>query len=183
MTVRPVGSLTAGLLGVVGAFAIGCGNDSTLLSDTQAAGLKDTLEQVRGAVDARDCLAANARLKELKGDVGNLPGTVDRELRVRLREEINGKLAPRVEDECNDDKTETVPTTTTPAPTGPTGSTAPEPDETGTTETTPPPDTGTTGTVPPPAPEVPDTTPAPGVPDPGAPEDSGGFGDESGQTP
>ena len=177
---RGVGSLTAGLLGVAGAVAVGCGgSDSALLGDADAAGLKDTLTEVRSAVDDGDCSLADARLLELRSDVGNLPGSVDRELRVRLRQEIVNKLTPAVEDECDDPKTEKLPTTTEPAPTGPTGPVVPEPptEPTETTETTetPPPET-TTETTTPVDPET--TAPQPPPEDPT--RDPGGFGDSSG---
>ncbi len=181
MTVRAVGSVTAGLLGVLSAVAVGCGggSDSALLGDADAAGLKDTLVQVRSAVDAGDCSVASARLRELRSDVGNLPGRVDRELRVRLRQEIVNKLVPAVEDECDAPKTETLDTTTEPAPTGPTGPVAPEPTETTqpteTTETPAPEDTTET-TTPPVDPGT--TAPKPPTADPT--RDPGGFGDGSG---
>jgi len=184
---RAPGPVAAGLLGALSAVALGCGSDSALLRQAEAAGLKDTLEQVRSAVDARDCSAATARLRELRSDVGNLPGSVDRGLRVRLREEIVGKLGPAVREECDAAKTETQPTVTESAPTGPTAPVAPEPEPepepqpTATSETTPPPPpTETT----PPLPEDPGPTP-PG-PD-AAPEDPtrdpGGFGGSEAPSP
>jgi len=179
--VRAVGSVTAGLLGVLSAVAVGCGgSDSALLGDADAAGLKDTLTQVRSAVDDRDCSVASARLRELRSDVGNLPGSVDRRLRVRLRQEIVYKLAPAVEDECDAPRTDTLPTTTERAPTGPTGPVTPEPTETtDTTETTAPPE-DTTETTPPPPVDPGTTTPGP-EPAPDDPtRDPGGFGDSSG---
>jgi hypothetical protein len=182
--VRAVGSVTAGLLGVLSAVAVGCGgSDSALLSQTDAAGLKDTLQQLRSAVDARDCSAATARLRELRSQRGNLPGTVDRELRVRLREEITNKLAPAVEAECDAPETVTQPTTTEPAPTGPTGPVAPEPTEptqtTETTETSPPDDTTETTPTPPvdPGTTTPGSEPKPVDPT----RDPGGFGDGTGE--
>ena len=180
MTVRAPGSVSAGLLGVLSAVALGCGSDSALLSQADAADLKSTLEQIRDDVDARDCSAARANLRELRAEVGNLPGTVDRQLRVRLREEIVEKLDPAVADECDKPKTEALPTVTTPAPTGPTGpATTDEEPTTPTQETeTTPPSTIPTETSPPPEePVVP-----PPVED--APKDPtkqpGGFGEDSG---
>lgn len=179
MTVRAAGPALVALLA---ALAVGCGSDSALLRDTEASGLKDTLQQVRSAVDARDCAAASARLRELRSDVGNLPGSVDRRLRVRLREEIVDKLAPAVAKECDDAKTETLKTTTTPAPTGPTGP-APEPTpepepEPEPTQSTPPP------TVPPETTPVDPLDPDAPPPDEDQPEvpvpDPGGFQEEGG---
>lgn len=179
MIVSPRAAVTAGVLGVLSAVAVGCGSDSALLRQDDAAGLKDTLEQVRSAVDDRDCSLADARLTELRSDVGNLPGTVDRRLRVRLREEIVDKLAPAIEEECDSPRTEAQPTVTTEAPTGPTGPppTEPEPTTPPPTETTPPP-TEPTQTTPPPAdPEAPPLVPDPDPQDPT--RDPGGFGEDS----
>ena len=177
MTVRAV---AAGLLGAIGLVGTGCGGDSSkLLRDADAAGLKSTLEEVRQAVDERQPSVCTARLRELRSQVGNLPSTVDRELRVRLREEIVDKLTPAVQDECDDPKTETQPTVTEPAPTGPTGpATEDPPPETETTETTPPP----TETQPPVTPD-PDTT-TPTEPPPVDPtRDPGGFGPQAEEAP
>lgn len=175
MRTGPAGWILPIPLAVLSALALGCGSDSALLRQADAAGLKDTLGQVRSAVDARDCSVAAARLKELRSDVGNLGPPVDRELRVRLREEIVTKLAPAVEDECDTPKTETQPTVTSQAPTGPTEPAPPEPTVTETT-TTPPP-TGTVETTPPPSVEPSTPTPAPGPPSEIPPPDPGGFGD------
>ena len=178
-----VRAATASLLGVLSAVAVGCGNEPALLGASDAAGLKDTLSQVRSAVDGRDCSLARARLRELRSEVGNLPGSVNRELRVSLRQEIVTKLAPAVRDECDAPKTENVPTTTEPAPTGPTGPADPKPTEpTVTTETTeePPPPEDTTETTPAPPVDPGTTTPGP-QPVPQDPtRDPGGFGDSRG---
>ena len=172
MSVLLARSVIAGLLS---AAVLGCGSESTLLADTDAAGLKDRLEQVRSAVDARDCDAATARLRELRSSVSDLDGSVDRRLRVRLGDEIDGKLAPAVQAECDDSKTEAVPTTTTEAPTEPTEPI--EPDPTPSTETEPPPETPTvTVPVPPAETEPPPAEPAPEAPVP----DPGGFGEGAG---
>ena len=129
---------------------------------------------MRSAVDARDCDAATARLRELRSSVSDLDGSVDRRLRVRLGDEIDGKLAPAVQQECDDPRTEAVPTTTTETPTEPT---EPEPEPTPSTETEPPPETPT-DTVPVPPTE---TAPPPEEPAPEAPvPDPGGFGEGAG---
>ncbi len=176
--VRAVGWVVAGLLGVLSAVAIGCGSESRLLSQTDAAALKDTLQQVRAAVDAGDCSVARARLRELRRQRSNLPGSVDRELRVNLREEIDNKLVPAAEDECDAQKTVKIPTVTEPAPTGPTGPTVREPTpSTQSTKTTPPP-TDTTRTTPTPPVDPGTTNPQPPPSDPT--RDPGGFGDGSG---
>ena len=170
MTVRAARRLTAGLVGVLSAAALGCGSDSQLLRDAQSAGLKDALEEVRSAVEGRDCDRARDGIKRLRAEIGALGGDVDRGLRQRLREDVVTKLAPAVDEECDDPLTETIPTTTTEAPTGPTGPVTPEPAPT--PEPTPEPEPTTTETVPPPV--EPPVEPAPETP----PADgSGGFGE------
>lgn len=169
----------AGLLGGLCAVALGCGSSgASLLGSEQASGLKDTLAEVRAAVDERSCSKASARLTQLKSEVGNLGGQVDRELRVRLREEINDKLGPAVTKECDDPVTETTPTVTETTPTGPTGPTETGTDTTPTTPTTDtdttPPQTDTSETIPE-TPTIPDPTTdtTPTVPDPT--QDPGGI--------
>lgn len=185
MRPSPRGWILGGLLSAISAVAVGCGSSggSTLLREADAAGLKDTLGQVRAAVDAGDCSKAGARLTELRSDVGNLPGSVDRELRRRLREEIVGKLKPAVERECDAPKTEALPTVTTEAPAGPTEPAPSKPTVTKTTTTPPPTDTAEpTVTIPPPSDTTPpptDTTPTPEVPK----ADPGGFGANGGAGP
>lgn len=125
----------------------GCGDSgANLLSSADAGSLKDTLGEVRQAVDDRDVAACRARIRQLRGEIGNLPGTVDRELRQRLREEVVTKLEPEVTKECAAPKTEQLPTVTSPTPTVPsvpaTTTQAPP------TPTTTAPPTDTTGTVP-----------------------------------
>ncbi len=170
----------AAALVLVAAFAAGCGSggSSRLLRDSEAAGLKQTLDQVRSAVAARNVGACAARVRQLRAEISNLPDRVDRRLRARLRDEVAGKLAPQVTRECDDPLVETQPTVTTPAPTGPSGPTAPPEDQDDQTQTQ------TTPSVPSatvPTPSVPeDTTPT--LPsDPG--DGSGGFGDDDGTAP
>lgn len=176
MIARAVAGLSAVALGVLCALALGCGSSgsaSELLRDTEAAELKDALAAVRQAVDDRDVGGCAADLRALRSKVENLPDA-RRALRTRLEEEIKDKLAPQVRNECDDPKTEKIPTTTEEAPTEST-----EPTEE--TPPPPPPPESTTSEVPPPP-----TTPTPTQPDPGtdpggaAPPDSGadpgGFG-------
>jgi hypothetical protein len=166
-------ALASAAAAALAALATGCGGDaSTLLRDADAAGLKESLGQVRRAVAARDVSACARTVRELRQQVVTLRPPIDRELRRRLREEIDTKLIPEVEDECDDPKTETLQTTTTPAPTGPTGPAEPEP------EPEPEPPAVTTGTVPAPPvepePEVPPAEEEPEIPAP----DTGGFGED-----
>lgn len=171
MIARAAAGLSAVVLGVLSALALGCGSSGSsteLLRTAEAAGLQTELDAVRQAVDDRDVGACLSTLQALQSKVANLPDARAK-IRTRLQEEIEGTLAPKVKTECEEPKTETLETTTEPVPT--------EPDET--TETTPPPPPPeTTSEVPPPTtPPVPDPGPDPGgatPTDPGA--DPGGFG-------
>lgn len=169
MTMRPIPALCAAVLGVLCALALGCGDSGKrLLAGTDASGLKGSLAQVRSAVDARDCSRASQALRQLRGEVGALPGTVDRGLRQRLRQEINDKLVPQVQNECGATKQETQPTVTEQAPTGPTG-----PATTEAAPVTPVP--STTTTTPPASTAPPATTPAAtAAPNPAAPTSTDG---------
>lgn len=170
--------IAATLLGVLCALVVGCGSSgssSGLLRSADASGLKASLDQVQQAVDARDVGACAARLQALRSKVSNLPSSVDASLRTRLRQEITGKLAPKVASECSQPKQENLPTVTEQVPTttaAPTQTTPPPttPTTTSTTETTPPPATTTTDTTP--------TDPGGAAPPETNPSstDSGGFG-------
>jgi hypothetical protein len=180
--VRRLAATSAVVLAALGAAGCGSGSSSSLLRDTEAAGLKETLDEIRDAVEARNVGACAARVRELRRQVVNLKPPVDRGLRQRLREEVDDKLIPQVADECDDPKTETLQTTTTPAPTGPTEpAPAPEPEPEPAPEPTPAePPADTTSTVPPPATEEPAPTApnAPIQPDAQQPlPDTGGFGE------
>ena len=172
--------LLAGLLGVLCAVAVGCGQGSSkLLAATDAQSLKQTLAQVRDAVVARDCATTTLRLRRLKGLVGQLPGSVDRGLRQNLREEIDGKLAVQARAECAQSQTTTTPTITSVTPTAPTTSAPTTSTATPPTDTAPTTPTGTTPTTTDTTPT--DTTPVPTDSNPlSPPGGTGGAGTDTG---
>lgn len=180
MRAKTIRGPLAAVLGGLCAVAISCGgSNSKLLAGDDAGALKTTLASVQDAVDARDCAATDARLEQLGSELRNLPKTISPRLRSRLRREVEDDLAPRARFECGKPKQETVPTTTEPAPTGPTGPqdkpkkekpTPTEPPPTGPTAVEPP-----TETVPPEDPSVPADPVPPGAA-PGDQGDPGGFG-------
>jgi outer membrane biosynthesis protein TonB len=176
MTVRPPlhALLVALLLGALCAFAVACGEErSGLISAERAAKLQDDLDKIDEYVAAGRCEAAEANLQALRRKVNDLPGTVDRDLRERLREGVQ-HLEQQVPEECDlgtettETQPETVPQETTPETT-PTETT---PTETAPTETTPP-ETAPTETTPPETAPAPEPTPQP-EPTPEPPGTSGG---------
>ena len=167
MIVRPPlhALVVALLLGALSSFAVACGQESEgLISANRASDLQDHLDALDRQIAAGRCEAVRDRLSALRRDVNDLPGTVDRELRVRLREGVETLTRQAVE-ECLGSETtttettpETVPTETLPPETVPPETTPPEttPPETTPPETTPP-----------------ETTPAEPV-EPAIPPESGG---------
>ena len=139
--------LVALLLGALSAFAVACGQESEgLISSNRAADLQDHLDALDRQVAAGRCDAVRDRLSALRRDVNDLPGTVDRDLRVRLREGVE-TLERQAPEECRmgsettttETEPETVPTETLPPETTPPETTPPEttPPETTPQETTP----------------------------------------------
>ncbi len=166
--------LTALVLGVLCALALGCGSSGgsskELLGSAEAAGLKSELDAVREAVDARDVGACLSTLQALQSKVANLPDARAK-VRARLREEIDSKLTPQAKTECEESKTETLETQTETVPEPPTQSTE--------TKTTPTPTTTTSEVPTPTTPTEPDPATDPGgasPADPGTGSDPGGFG-------
>ncbi len=174
MIARGAAGLSAMILGVLCALALGCGSSQgsskELLGSAEAAGLKSELDAVRQAVDDRDVGACMSTLQALQSKVANLPDARAK-VRTRLKEEIDGKLVPEATSACAESKTETLETQTETVPDEPT-----QPTET----TPPPPPAETTSEVPAPEPPAePDPGTDPGgasPPDPGAESDPGGFG-------
>ena len=159
----------AGLLALLCALATGCGRSSDLIGPSDARALTQALSDVRSAVGDGDCATTALKLKRLRNLAGTLPGTVDRDLRKRLRDDIHAELEPRATFECGQQLTVTTPTVTTPTPTGPTQPVEPtEPS----TPTAPPTTTQTTPSVP--TTSVPSTPSTPSTPS--VPDDPGGFG-------
>jgi hypothetical protein len=161
--------LLALVLGALSSFALACGQDREgLISSTRASQLQQTLDKVDEYVASGRCEAVDANIDALRREVNDLPGTVDRDLRRRLREGVE-RLSTQAPEDCNrgtqttqtqpETTPETVPTETIPPETVPPETTPPEttPPETTPPETTPP-----------------ETTPPETTPSEPAPGDSGG---------
>jgi hypothetical protein len=152
--------LVALLLGALCSFALACGQDEEgLITSERAAEMQDHLDAIDRQVAAGQCDAVDGRLAALRREIDDLPGTVDRDLRRRLREGLE-TLERQAPEECaggtktTTETTETVPPETTPTETVPPETTPAEtvPPETTPPETTPP---ETTPVEPPPEPELP----------------------------
>ena len=150
MTVPPPlhAVLVALLLGALSSFAVACGEEREgLISSSRAADLQEHLDAIDRQVAAGRCDAVRDRLAALLRDIQDLPGTVDRDLRVRLREGVQ-TLQRQAPEECQagsettttETEPETTPTETIPPETTPTETVPPEttPPETTPPETTPP---------------------------------------------
>ena len=135
----------------------GCGSDdSGLLPRSAATELQANLDAVEAAVEAGRCEEAQSALSEVRGDLVNLPDSVDPDLRARLQEGVDN-LDRRVSDSCGqsaqpeadpqDQPEETTPQDTgedtTPPEETDTGEETTPPEETDTGEETTPPDTNT----------------------------------------
>jgi hypothetical protein len=162
-------AVVALLLGALSAFAVGCGEDREgLISPSRASELQDHLDAIDRRVAAGQCDAVDGRLAALRRDINDLPGSVDRDLRVRLREGLE-TLERQAPEECEmGTETTTTETTTTPE-TVPPETVPPEttPPETTPPETTPPETT-------PPETTPPETTPPEEQPVEPLPPESGG---------
>lgn len=159
MIVRPPlhAILVALVLGALCSFAVACGQDEKgLISSERASEMQDHLDAIERQVASGKCDAVDGRLAALRREIGDLPGTVDRDLRRRLREGLE-TLERQAPEECEGSETTTTETTTTetvPTETTPTETVPPEttPTETTPPETTPPETT-------PPETTPPETTP------------------------
>jgi hypothetical protein len=160
----------------------GCGSDEGGLLPRSAAGdLQASLDDVDAALDAGQCDEAQSALSEVRGDLVNLPESVDADLRARLEQGIDN-LDARVSATCGQSDQpeadqEVQPEETRPQDTT-TGEETTPPEETDTSEETTPPEGTDTGeeTTPPDTTTGEETTPA----TPGAGGDgSGGTGGAS----
>lgn len=167
-------TLLALVLGASSAFALACGEDREgLISSSRASDLQASLDKIDEYTAAGRCEAVDANLAALRREINDLPGSVDRDLRRRLREGLE-RLESQAPTECDQDTrtTETQPETTP--------ETIPEetvPQETVPEETVPqetvPPETVPPATTPPQT-TPPEQTPPEETPEPAIPEDSGG---------
>ena len=172
-SLRVLAVVAATVLGGVG--QAGCGSDEGgLLPSAAASELQSDLDAVEAALDAGRCEEARSALSEVRGDLVNLPDSVDEDLRARLQEGVDNldrRVAAECETSAQPEETAPQPEETAPQDTGEettppeetdTGEETTPPEETDTGEETTPPDTGT-GTQP-------------------APEEPGAGGSESGGT-
>jgi hypothetical protein len=172
MTVRPPlhAILVALLLGALSAFTVACGQDSEgLIAPTRASEMQDHLDAIEQQIVAGRCDAVKDRLAALRREINELPGSVDRDLRQRLREGLES-LESQAPEECR----AATQTTTQPETTPETAPTETLPPEAAPTETTPPETTPPETTPPEPAPQPttpPETTPPA---EPTLPPESGG---------
>jgi hypothetical protein len=163
------GFAAAAALALAGGPLIACGSSGDPIPASRAAALDAQLDAVKTAVGNGNCSAAEQAVSQAKGDVLNLPSSVDSALRDRLQEGVDN-LAELVPAECGSggtsngqstqgtttdkqqtqtQKTDTQSTDTTPKETSPTGTqpTQTTPTQTQTqpttpTQSTPAPDTG-----------------------------------------
>lgn len=162
MTVRRLPAVLLALcLGALCSFALACGQDREgLIASSRAQELQDNLDKIDEYVAAGRCDAVAANLEALRRRVNDLPGSVDRQLRQRLRTGVD-RLETQAPEDCAASKPQTTTTTTdtTPAETIPPDTT---PVETVPPPTTPAVTTPSTTTPPPttpPAATTPTTTP------------------------
>jgi cell division septation protein DedD len=129
----------------------GCGSSADLIPASDASALDQSIGQVADATAAGDCEAAASALSDAQSEFGQLPSSVNSELRSRIAAGLQ-RLETSVPVQCLETKpkpittptttsTTTTPTTTTTTPT--TTTTTP------TTTTTTPTTTTTTPPVPP----------------------------------
>jgi cell division septation protein DedD len=169
--------LAALLLGAGAALLVACGGSETRggIPSGAAQQMDADLAAVGRETAAGECDAAERALTRVRGDIVELPSSVDDQLVEQLTRGADN-LATRVPLECEQNAQDETPTDTTPTETTPTETTPTEttPTETTPTETTPtettPTDTTPTDTTPT------DTTPTETTPDSG----SGGASPDSG---
>jgi len=132
-------ALLAGGLGFATSFIAACGGGSGLLSGDQAGRISNGLDQVSSAVQANNCPAAASAGSALRGQIENLPATVNSTLRSDLTQGVS-TVSQLAQVQCH--KPATTPTTASTAATTastvtstPTASTATTPT---TTPSTPP---------------------------------------------
>jgi hypothetical protein len=170
---RALPHLTALILGVATALAIGCGADrSNLIPAGDAEALKAQLAQIRQDVADGNCEGLNAKIDQALSDAQGLPPNVDKRLRSRINQGVRALRDTAATDcgaaaagaQTDTQPTETVPTDTTTQETTTQETTTQET----TTQATP---TTTTPTTTEP---VPTTTEPPPTAEPTPPGDNGG---------
>ena len=147
--------LAAAVLGVAAAFLVACGDRNGLIPPGAAHRLNADLSAVSSAVNARNCQAADTASSRVRGDILNLPSSVDQALVNRLSNGVDN-LRRRAQVQCSETRQQSTPvqtsteTNTTPTNTTPTNTTPTSTTPTTTTSTTTTPTTTTqTNTTPP----------------------------------
>jgi hypothetical protein len=180
----PLPHLVALACGVLAAVAVGCGDRSNLIPPSRADSLSRQLSDIKAKIDQGECDGITDDVRKLRTSVTSLSGSIDSDLRRRLREGADSLLAD-ASDQCAAVRlaqTDTQTTDTTPTETQTTETQTVTTDTTATattpTETTP----AETTTVPP------VTTPTTTTPDgvTGTTPDNGNGGvvpPEDGTTP
>ena len=114
--------LLAAALGLSSGLLAACGNRNGLLPQSNANGLKHSVDAVAAAVSRKDCARATTALQEAQNRADSLPSNVNPRLRRAIDDGLS-RLVQDVETECTKTtstqttQTETVPTETTTTPT------------------------------------------------------------------
>jgi hypothetical protein len=148
----------------------GCGSDDGgLLPRARATELQADLDAVQAALEAGRCEEARRALSEVRGDLVNLPDSVDEDLRARLQAGVDN-LDQRVTERCGSNAQPEADPDAQPEETAPqdTGEETTPPEETDTGEETSPPEETDTGEETTPPDTSTDEQPAPEEPAPGA---------------
>jgi hypothetical protein len=172
------------LCGVLAALAVGCGDRSNLIPQSRADDLTQQLADIKAAVDQGECTGITDKVRRFRSDVtDNLSSSVDKSLRVRLREGADSLQDHAAEDCATNAAGQTTTTETTPDTT--TTETTPTETTTTTETTTVPPETTTTPTettTTPVTPTITETTP-PTDTGTGTPPETGGVNPDDGTVP
>jgi hypothetical protein len=178
----PLPHLVALLCGVLAALAVGCGDRSNLIPQSRADDLTQRLADIKAAVDQGECAGITDRVRSFRSDVTDLSSSVDKSLRVRLREGADSLLTHAADDCATNAAGQTTTTETTPDTT--TTETTPT-ETTTTTETTtvPPETTPTDTTTTPVTPTTTETTPDTATTDTGTAPETGGVNPDDGTVP
>jgi hypothetical protein len=134
---RALPLLAALLLGLCSAFLVACGTGTKRgVPPANAQQLRSDLTALASAVNAGQCAKAQAAVAKVKGDILQLPSSVNQRLRDRLAKGADN-LATRAPAECAQNA-QTSPSETTPTDTTPTTTdTTPTDTTPTTTDTTP----------------------------------------------
>jgi hypothetical protein len=161
------GLAAAALVALAAGPLASCGSSGDVIPASRAADLDAQLDAVKTAVDNGNCTAAQQAVAQAKGEVLNLPSSVDAALRDRLQEGVDN-LAELVPAQCGSggssteqspqsttpkkqqsqtqktdtQSTDTAPKETTPTETSPAQTTPTQTQPTTPTQSTPAPDTG-----------------------------------------